>query len=429
MPAAAHYWSVISSVPNYRKQITAPFHARTGSAPLATPFVHAIVQTRSKARNGTLEVTRSPDSTMRLLCEAGRVVAACGRSELLSRHQLISLVVEYCGLAGCNLSWHDEVDLVSFARHVLRGDVDPLMAIAEAARKDPCAKMADASFSSADPTILRLADDFSLSPYDFNLEERLVIGVLSRGATTATALTSRAGVDARLVRRVLYVLRLTGGLKSNQQQPQVEVLGGRPSPLALRGGDEAHAPPRRPTTRPQYSGAFAMPKPPPQLSRPTPPRSEAGSYRLSGVSVDKIEIEGTRQALSTPPVGHGPSSIPPARTSGVAPRLPAPPSTLPERLVRRWEHLIERYRSLDLETHFQLLRVSRAASEAEMTQAYFHQVDRWSPDNLPTELAPLRPYAESIVARLAEAFAVVRDPAARAAYIHELATRDDRQAR
>jgi len=87
---------------------------------------------------------------------------------------------------------------------------------------------------------------------------------------------------------------------------------------------------------------------------------------------------------------------------------------------RRME-ILEAFTGLEDATHFDVLRVSRAATDAEVKEAYFRMAKRFHPDvHHDPALADLRDKIEAIFMRLAEAYEVLRNPRIRARYESQL---------
>ena len=83
---------------------------------------------------------------------------------------------------------------------------------------------------------------------------------------------------------------------------------------------------------------------------------------------------------------------------------------------RRME-ILEAFAGLKRHTHFDVLRLDRAATEAQVKEAYFRLARRFHPDvHHDPALADLRDKIEAIFVRLAEAYEVLRNPRIRAKY-------------
>jgi len=116
-----------------------------------------------------------------------------------------------------------------------------------------------------------------------------------------------------------------------------------------------------------------------------------------------------------------------------APELPLvllrPPPTAAEAAAQTAEHaaaahddprrmeILEAFTGLKHHTHFQVLRLERTATEAQVKEAYFRLARRFHPDvHHDPALADLRDKIEAIFVRLGEAYEVLRNPRIRAKY-------------
>lgn len=131
-------------------------------------------------------------------------------------------------------------------------------------------------------------------------------------------------------------------------------------------------------------------------------------------------------ASPTPAAG-----LPAVPRAGSAPTLavpkpaapPSPPAG-PDRETAKHEKQAELRKAIEAahaalgnETHFEVLGLTRSATEAELKEAYFQLAKRFHPDSCNDEaLADLRPKAEQLFIRIGKAWDVMRNPKARADY-------------
>ena len=88
---------------------------------------------------------------------------------------------------------------------------------------------------------------------------------------------------------------------------------------------------------------------------------------------------------------------------------------------RRME-ILEAFTALKHHTHFQVLGLERASTEAQVKEAYFRLARRFHPDvHHDPALADLRDKIEAIFVRLGEAYEVLRNPRIRAKYESQIA--------
>ena len=129
-----------------------------------------------------------------------------------------------------------------------------------------------------------------------------------------------------------------------------------------------------------------------------------------------------------------PTQVWPTLAELVAAGEMAPPgdSTPTQRLApvdtRRLE-ILEAHDGLGLHTHFEILGVSRDATEAQVREAYFRLAKRFHPDvHHDAALSDLRDKLEELFTRLGEAYEVLCSPRIRASYERELARQEGAQA-
>jgi tetratricopeptide (TPR) repeat protein len=88
---------------------------------------------------------------------------------------------------------------------------------------------------------------------------------------------------------------------------------------------------------------------------------------------------------------------------------------------------VEAYASLKARTHFEVLGVSRDATEAQVKEAYFRMAKRFHPDaHHDAALSDLRDKLEAVFIRLGDAYEVLRNPRIRASYEKALDARAPR---
>jgi hypothetical protein len=96
--------------------------------------------------------------------------------------------------------------------------------------------------------------------------------------------------------------------------------------------------------------------------------------------------------------------------------------------TRRLE-ILEAHDGLGLRTHFEILGVSRDATEAQVREAYFRLAKRFHPDvHHDAALSDLRDKLEELFTRLGEAYEALCSPRIRASYERELARQAGAQA-
>jgi curved DNA-binding protein CbpA len=114
---------------------------------------------------------------------------------------------------------------------------------------------------------------------------------------------------------------------------------------------------------------------------------------------------------------------------GASPAESAPTQRLAPVDTRRLE-ILEAHDGLAYRTHFEVLGVSRDATEAQVREAYFRLAKRFHPDvHHDAALSDLRDKLEEVFTRLGEAYEVLCSPRIRASYERELARREGAEAR
>ncbi|PYQ15609.1 MAG: hypothetical protein DMF80_08395 [Acidobacteria bacterium] len=142
----------------------------------------------------------------------------------------------------------------------------------------------------------------------------------------------------------------------------------------------------------------------PAAFRPLPPAARSEPPRPAGAS-----------PAAAAPV---PASAPPAE--------PAVARASADTEARRRE-IVQAYETLRTKTHFEVLGIERAATEAQVKEAYFGLAKRFHPDtHHAPNMADLRDKLEAVFIRLGEAYEVLRNPRSRGAYESDLASRSPR---
>ena len=115
-----------------------------------------------------------------------------------------------------------------------------------------------------------------------------------------------------------------------------------------------------------------------------------------------------------------PVVLPPPPTAAEAAAQTAEHAAAAHDDPRRME-ILEAFTGLKHHTHFQVLRLERTATEAQVKEAYFRLARRFHPDvHHDPALADLRDKIEAIFVRLGEAYEVLRNPRIRAKYETQL---------
>ena len=164
----------------------------------------------------------------------------------------------------------------------------------------------------------------------------------------------------------------------------------------------------------EYVAGTKRPRPEPRASRP--PRGPAPAVSAPAVPEPPVPAAPppARPASLPPP--------PPAAAAAPAPAEPAAGAPAPEAggSDRRRE-ILDAFEGLKTRSLFDVLGVPRAASEAEVKDAYFRLAKRFHPDaHHGASLGDLRDALEAVFIRLGEAYETLRDPRRRADYEQRL---------
>jgi hypothetical protein len=124
---------------------------------------------------------------------------------------------------------------------------------------------------------------------------------------------------------------------------------------------------------------------------------------------------------AAPPPLPSPSAVPvpaPVTVPGAAPVPDAPTAADAARdMEERRREIVELFEGLRTRTHYELLDVSRTATDAEVKDAYFRRARRFHPDvHHQAALADLAPKLEAVFIRLGEAYEMLRHKHSRASY-------------
>ena len=412
---------------------------------LVPPFVSLLLACLEERTSGSLLVQLparggrlSPSAYVGF--EAGFPVSAAGRNLPAT---LEALLAPLCSQLAANFSFRPLPADLTFS---LRGRVDPYALVAETFRDSGRAAFVHRHISLADPTELTLRKGINLARYRFNAEERKIANRLST-PQSVLSLTADKILAVRVVRRVVYVLRITGACDERSQPDQA---AGHPNTLpspartpasgvvepVTRGWTRPRVRMPRVTTLPYGEAAgrelVARSKGPdapgapsqpvrrqPMSAPPTsaPPISASPSERPSGRysqpgSEERLGTGGAASASAAAPVRQRPSTVPP------------PPTNLSQAHKGRWQELRNRYERLTHEDYYRALGIPRTADAQLIARAFKNEVERYNPVHLPVELRSISRYALIVVDYLKQAHATLKDPQLRAGYDAQLRARD-----
>ncbi|MEM9195536.1 MAG: DnaJ domain-containing protein [Myxococcota bacterium] len=355
-----------------------------------TPFAHVLIYVLGKGMNGTLVVWPEPDAEgnrprgqHRLLFANGLPIAARYRERATA---IDRGMLELFTLVDAPYAFYDQ-DLVGDSQTVLKGRVDSLAIIAAALRGSARTDAVEAVLQGLGEDPLRIRHGAELDRFRFERGEQAFIDMVRAAPASATQIIAEWG-DARMARRLLYLLAITRSVEPAISEPAPsnsyieEVFQDMPVPSEMPADD---------------LGSSSVP--------PARPASSAAPAPASGAPAAA-------------------SSVPHASDSRRQLEAPEDPPEAPEdlspELKDRWKKLADRARRLDRQNFFQILGVSRDGDEDAVQDAYVVMVKSVHPDRLPAELAPLKPWAENLFHFATRAKETLTSPTQRAEYVRSV---------
>jgi len=147
---------------------------------------------------------------------------------------------------------------------------------------------------------------------------------------------------------------------------------------------------------------------------PKPPakKDPTGRFRLRK---DTGKFKRPTASSAPAPPAPPPPSPPPA---AAAPPPPAPgPAEKEKAIEARRKEILEMAEGLKAKSHFDVLGISRASTEAQVKEAYFKLAKRYHPDTQhEPALKDLAGQLEAVFIRIGEAYEVLRNPLSRGSY-------------
>lgn len=289
-----------------------------------------------------------------------------------------------------------DTDLAGSAPHVLRGHVDPFMFLATALRGPVRDDVVEHVVWSTTGRVLRMRSGCPLERFGFTREEWEFVQELRRQPASLPELMAGSEAPDIFVKRMVYLLRVTGMLAVLPAGEQLEsravsvpspVESGRfyADPLARQMAAEA-ARERRARARKHTDTIDLLTQDEPFF------RHE----RASNAQVDRDK----RPAHVRVP------SEPPAELSGDQ--------------AYRYRQIVRHHGLLRSRNLFEILGVGPEDDDQAIQDAYAVLEVQWRYERLPPALARLQPLVEEILAGLAEARDTLTDPARRYEYIERL---------
>lgn len=392
----------------------------------ATPLDHVMLSVHRKKLSGTLAVWPDDPSTPgqdRVLFRNGHIAGA----KLLEPAAALDRgLLPLFRRAAAAYAFYGE-DLLGDRSTVVAGTVDVHALVLAAMRGGLRESVVDSVLARFDGFAVRIAKGYELARLAMIPKEQAFSELLRADPSPVPSLVGKSG-DAKVARRLLYVLAITNGI-----EPYEAVQEAAPS----------HADDDLPTldapTRPANVVTFQTggeldgllgDSVRPSLTEVRPSDFPFPDAELSGA---RISFTDGLPAARTPVPEQKPASGQPKRASGSAPRPdprrvaqapeppPPPPEGLEASLAQRWREVSTRFVKMDNETYFQMLGVNDICTPDEVRDAYFAAVKHWHPDRLPEGLEVLRPFVERIFHNITAARDLLSDEVQRQKYLKTVA--------
>ncbi len=396
----------------------------------------------------------------------GRYIVAkglCSREDVMRalRVQLVHKLVSLCDLPPeTRYAFYSPDNLIASygGPELLRSE--PLATVLATVRASTSHPATEATLARIAHVSLGFVPQADVTRFDFSREEVAVCDLLRAKRMRWTELITAGVAPEHVVKRTIYALVITRylDLGATQKPP---VVG-----PAARFPTDRPPPPRGPEpSRPSLPGVvIPTPAPtPPAAAPPPPPAAKATTTPLQGTSPSPATAPlpppkptatpqpppaaakptatpqpppAAAKPTATPqppPAAAKPTATPqpppaaakPTATPAAPPPKPAmqpPPAKAPTDLAARRAEVQARAASIENETYFEVLGITRSAAPEEVRNAYFALAKRWHPDRTPAELHELKPLVAGVFARVGEAYAVLNDAEKRAAYVKSLET-------
>lgn len=300
------------------------------------------------------------------------------------------------------------LDAVGAAAQVLRGHVDPFMLLASALRGPAREDAIEQVVRSADGRQLHLRPDCSLNRYGFTRQEWTLVQDLRRRPATLPSLLAGTQTAPALVKRLVYLLRVTGAVSLLPVDRRVasrplSIPGHPRPPSTLR----ETAPPADREAQAALVAASARSTAPPV---PAPAATVANTTAAPAAS----STSSRSQTMPSATPGRGR-----ARTRHTSiPTMPPPHLTEPE--AARYSEVVAHYQRQREQNLFQLLGVGPDDDDAAIRQAHDSREAAWTRRPLPPALGILQPLVHAVLEGLAEARDTLTDPSRRFVYIEQL---------
>ncbi len=392
-----------------------------------TPFAHVLLHVHHKQMSGTLVLwptTEGAKGQDRILFEEGWPVAGrlVDKAAALDRGMLPLFARREGPYA------FYEADLVGEA--TLRGRVDPLMVLAASLRGSTRDDVVEGYLANlgADATV-RFKVGVDVKRYALQPKEGGFVDVIRAAPVEVSELLTQCELGPMMAKRLIYLLFITRALE--RVDPRVSM----PSPMPA--GARASVP-SRPVVVPTAAAAGApfdlplpdmpLPEAPAVASAPTSRASAPGaSVSVPSVPVPSVPPASARESMPSPTASMSGAPRPnrsmqadragAARFQAVTPVPPPAPAGLSADGAAFWTDVIARCKAIDQQNYYDMLGVTRDVGAEGIRKAYFALAKRWHPDRAIGELAPLRPFVETVFSMFTAAQETLADEKKRTAYL------------
>ncbi|MFO0589673.1 MAG: DnaJ domain-containing protein [Polyangiaceae bacterium] len=436
-----------------------PSKIRTGAMlwPLDRVLVNLRLADDAQLSAALVEISKKKVLLGRYLVAKG----ICSRDDVMRalRIQLVQKLVSLCDLpAETKYAFYAKENLIAHYGGPELLQSEPLAAILSAVRASANPAAMEATLARIAHVALGFVPGADVSRFDFSREETAVCDLLRAKRMRWTEIVTAGVAPELLVKRTIYALVITRylDLGAAQKPPVTAPVPDLPldstaprAPVAARatmpGATPTPAAVARSTTTPVAGAApsaIATPIPPSPPRPPAPPPKAAATPEPPAVAPTARPGPPPKPIATPepPPVAARPPGPPPKATATPLPGAaapahkppippaaasrpgapPPPPAKGPTDIAARRAEIQARAASIDNETYFEVLGVTRSAAPEEIRNAYFALAKRWHPDRTPPELQELKPLVATVFARVGDAYATLNDADKRAAYVKSL---------
>ncbi len=248
-----------------------------------TAFVDLLVALLDLQKTGTLRLA-DEECAVHAVLRFERGVPTGARVNI-GETSLLQTLIPLCARSVGDYRFIDQVDEVGHQPGAVLGRVDPVTLIAAAMRGPAREDVVEKTLAPIGSELLRLHPRANLKRYAFTVQEREVVLFLEQAPMSLSELVTQVSTSEHVVRRVVYVLKVTRGISLMPAGRQL-VSGTiqRVVPTA-----ECHAPPAGRATSSTSSSQLAARSLAPKRPTGLPP-SSAGRYHVHDAEPESVQI-------------------------------------------------------------------------------------------------------------------------------------------